>query len=320
MRAAIGCLLMACLGQATTSYLINLQANNGQYFCAQGGGGGSGDLVADRNSVGLWETFILDDLNDGSLQAGDPVALRARATGLYLCAYSGGGGDVVVNRIYVGGWETLTIGKSGGGTISSGNQIHLQVNNGQYLRALGGGGGQVYATGSSVGSYETFTITLSAAPSTLWSTPAYAPTYWNDASTIQFNNNCYNYAVNRRTDTFAQPGRAAGAMYGSLTTTALYNAAMADGLEPTSYGATPPEGKSKIAIAVWTGVDYHLFRLDSGGNWSHKPGSTSATNLDNSGNPITNPETADRGPYTAFAGFFLVPSDSSQGQGLANIN
>ncbi|MEI6103132.1 MAG: hypothetical protein WCP70_04235, partial [Methanothrix sp.] len=34
---------------------IALRANNGQYFCAEGGGGSV--VVANRNAVGAWETF-----------------------------------------------------------------------------------------------------------------------------------------------------------------------------------------------------------------------------------------------------------------------
>ena len=47
--------------------------------------------------------------------------------------------------------------------------------------------------------------------------PLYEPDWWNDGGQIQFNNNCYNYGSNYRTDTYAQPGRAAGAMYTSLS-------------------------------------------------------------------------------------------------------
>ena len=54
--------------------------------------------------------------------------------------------------------------------------------------------------------------------------------------------------------------------------------------------------------------------------WTHKPGGTPATNLDNSGNPISNPETADRGGYTDFCGYLCSCSDSTEGNGHENIN
>ena len=40
--------------------------------------------------------------------------------------------------------------------------------------------------------------------------------------------------------------------------------------------------------------------------WTHKPGSTPATALDNAGQPIADPRTADRGPYTEFCMFMVV--------------
>jgi hypothetical protein len=36
--------------------------------------------------------------------------------------------------------------------------------------------------------------------------PLYEPDWWNDGAQRQFNNNCYNYATNYRSDTFAQSG------------------------------------------------------------------------------------------------------------------
>jgi len=41
--------------------------------------------------------------------------------------------------------------------------------------------------------------------------PLYEPAWWNDSGQKQFGNNCYNYSTNYRSDTFAQPGLAAGA-------------------------------------------------------------------------------------------------------------
>ena len=60
--------------------------------------------------------------------------------------------------------------------------------------------------------------------------PLYEPAWWNDAGQKQYNNNCYNYATNYRTDTFAQPGRANGAMYTSLSCPSVRAGAIADDL------------------------------------------------------------------------------------------
>jgi hypothetical protein len=54
------------------------------------------------------------------------------------------------------------------------------------------------------------------------------------------------------------------------------------------------------------GYDYHWYRLDKDGMWSHKPGGTPARNTDNANNVIADPRVADRGPYVEFCGFFTV--------------
>ena len=45
--------------------------------------------------------------------------------------------------------------------------------------------------------------------------------------------------------------------------------------------------------------DYHWYRLDGNGYWSHKPGGTCATNRDGRGKRIKDPRRADNGliPY-----------------------
>jgi hypothetical protein len=62
-----------------------------------------------------------------------------------------------------------------------------------------------------------------------------------------------------------------------------------------------------VALVVAPGPgfnDFHWFRKQSGGFWGHKPGGTAARNVDNSGVLITDPQTANRGPYTQFCGYF----------------
>ena len=153
--------------------------------------------------------------------------------------------------------------------------------------------------------------------------PPYVPSFWNNTASIQNTNNCYNYATNTRTDTFAQPGRYSGAW---CTTSGCVNAATIsgytanDGLSPSTASSTCASGMDKVALVIWPGFDYHFYRLDSDGKWSHKPGQTPARNTDNSSALITNPETANRGNYTVFAGYFCTCSSATQGAGGAHIN
>lgn len=134
------------------------------------------------------------------------------------------------------------------------------------------------------------------------------PGFWNDDATTLRNNNCYNYASNWRTNTFAQPGRGVGAMYTAVTCAEVTRAALADGMH-RRYDCFPDTEKPRplVALVVAPGpsfIDYHWYRLQSEPFWGHKPGGTAARNTDNSGVVITNPETANRGPYTQFCGYF----------------
>lgn len=138
--------------------------------------------------------------------------------------------------------------------------------------------------------------------------------WWNDNGTRQFNNNCYNYASNYRTDTFAQPGKAAGKQYTSLSGCAVAAGkisvkagAMADALidNPTANNICPTVGHL-VALVIAPNADFHWYRKGNNGFWTHKPGSTAATNLDNSGNKIADPRTANRGIYTQFCTFMTI--------------
>jgi len=61
-----------------------------------------------------------------------------------------------------------------------------------------------------------------------------------------------------------------------------------------------------MALVIWPGVDYHWYRHQMGGFWGHKPGSTAARNIDNSGVVVVNPETCNRGGYTNFCSYFYA--------------
>jgi len=137
--------------------------------------------------------------------------------------------------------------------------------------------------------------------------PLYEPGWWNDGGQRQFNNNCYNYASDYRTDIFAQPGRAAGAMYTALTCASVRPAAVADALiaSPTANNRCPREGHL-VALVIAPGIDFHWYRKGRNGYWSHKPGSTPVVNVDNSGQLIPDPRTANRGMYTQFCTFMVV--------------
>jgi hypothetical protein len=137
---------------------------------------------------------------------------------------------------------------------------------------------------------------------------AFNPGFWNNDANVRANNNCYNYASNWRTDTFAQPGRGCGNQYRAITCDEVGRGALCDGMHHR-FDCFPDSEKPRylVALVIAPGpgfVDFHWFRKQREGFWGHKPGGTAARNYDNSGNIIYNPETADRGPYTIFCGYF----------------
>lgn len=137
--------------------------------------------------------------------------------------------------------------------------------------------------------------------------PLWEPAWWNDGGQVQHNNNCYNYATNYRTDTYAQPGKANGAMYTAINCAEVKAGAIADALldSPSANNKCPKEGHL-VALVVGPNWDFHWYRKGRNGYWTHKPGGTQATQLDNSGNLIADPRTADRGNYTNFCSFMTV--------------
>lgn len=131
---------------------------------------------------------------------------------------------------------------------------------------------------------------------------AYNPSYWNDSSRIK-KANCYAYAMDVlcNKEMKLQPGELAGSQWTSLTASNIISAAKKDGpylgngrtLKTTSANATSTKKSYKVALVLGS-YDYHWYVQNSDGYWSHKPGLSYATDVDASGNYITNPKTCDR--------------------------
>lgn len=141
-------------------------------------------------------------------------------------------------------------------------------------------------------------------------TAPFNPAFWN-APEVQPYNNCYNYATNLATDTYAQPGRAHGyAIPPTCTCAEVAHGAELDGYRADG-NCQPPTTTDRWLVALVTGTfpggirDYHWYRLQSEGFWGHKGGEGPATNLDNAGHIIYDPQTCDRGYYTNWCGYYL---------------
>ena len=142
------------------------------------------------------------------------------------------------------------------------------------------------------------------------SAPLYDPEKWNANHFTRDNNNCYNYANDIVTNTFAQPGRGSNfIIFGRPECSNIGAAADHDGEISVPAPDTIPTEGHFIALVIWPGHDFHWYRLDSNGMWSHKPGSSAAINTDSSGELISDPISCNRGPYKDFCGFYhCIPS------------
>ncbi len=166
----------------------------------------------------------------------------------------------------------------------------------------------------------------------------YEPDNWNKKEITQYQlpkqylkdkTNCYSYAVNAQINPTTgilepmQPGEASkkDIKYDDLINiNLLISVIKADAkvlgfvFESIDDNTECPEGCYKIAFAIDNQepiYDYHWYRQNSDGTWSHKPGSKEVTNLDYSGKIIMDPRKANRNAgngvnYNVFVGFFVV--------------
>ena len=80
--------------------------------------------------------------------------------------------------------------------------------------------------------------------------------------------------------------------------------------EPIDRDDVCSEGTYKIALVLDPGNDYHFYRQNSDGTWSHKRGTTEVINIDASGDIIYDPKYANRNygsiNYSVFMGYYKV--------------
>jgi hypothetical protein len=154
----------------------------------------------------------------------------------------------------------------------------------------------------------------------------YNSSLWSDP--VEGYSNCYAYAIDNQLTKMGllwykqQPGEYVGIYLDSSDCDedgeAIIDAAEADFRE---YGIENnqemvfmsvdryevcPQGTYKIALVTAPNIDYHWYRQDSDGLWSHKQGTAPVSRTDESGNLIFDPKIADRGEYTEFIGYFAV--------------
>jgi len=134
----------------------------------------------------------------------------------------------------------------------------------------------------------------------------------------QADNNCYDYANDIVTNSFAQPGRGSGrCAHGARpcvpnTCEDVKNAAVSDGLRwiGRDLPKTLPAKGHYVSLHIWPKSNFHWLRMDEDGTWSHKPGGSAVRHVDNKGKIITDPGKADVSPWSDHCGYMLtVPSE-----------
>lgn len=170
------------------------------------------------------------------------------------------------------------------------------------------------------------------------SEPNYDADKYNNNKQIQLNHNCYDYSMrvidpkqlvqcrgrsrSRCRPGFHQPGGTHG-LSSILQQENGRSCKVVDylmrkdipDLEPTTFTAKCPVGKSKIALVVHPGEDYHFYSQNKDGMWTHKDGGNPVKWFDAEHMAIWNPETAARDyrpkgsylNYTDFCGFYCAP-------------
>jgi hypothetical protein len=141
--------------------------------------------------------------------------------------------------------------------------------------------------------------------------PEFNPDLYNKHKGVKEAQNCFAYAFDYRRlpkkctkdscpVSFPQPGRASGYPKWSKVNGKRCPDLMArlfgdvPDLKVSSFEGRCPKKYSKIALVVDPDEDYHFYRLDSNGYWSHKPGATDVTHLDATKRPIYDPQLASR--------------------------
>ena len=94
-----------------------------------------------------------------------------------------------------------------------------------------------------------------------------------------------------------------------VTAEDLHDFIIEDGLLPTDLDNADPAQNHVVAVVYGDGDDYHYYRWDIDGTWSHKPAKGLPRNTDRSGSVIESPETCTRPRYKTFIGYFEVPKN-----------
>ena len=119
----------------------------------------------------------------------------------------------------------------------------------------------------------------------------YSPDFWNTFS-MQRSNNCYSYAINRPYISVDHPlvfNTPSG-----LSCSRVNNILENSNIKKIDPSGNCPAGYHKISLFIDPGKDFHFYRQEKNGLWTHKRGTRNIESVDSDGLQITNPEEASR--------------------------
>lgn len=162
--------------------------------------------------------------------------------------------------------------------------------------------------------------------------PDYNPSKYNKHAGLKNSQNCFAYAFHHTylpkhctkdscNASFHQPGIKSGhprwSEVNGKRCPDLLGRLLGDvpSIRLSTFTKRCPKKMTKAAVVTDENEDYHFYRQDSNGYWSHKPGSTDVTNKDADGRFIYDPALASRFypktglDYKNFCGYFCLPAD-----------
>jgi len=160
---------------------------------------------------------------------------------------------------------------------------------------------------------------------------------YNKKWQLRESHNCYSYLLNLKSPEAenlcmmeyenlnycrrSQPGYAAGydvLEKENLTCPEVMMRTLADNpeIKPTTFEQPCELDSYKGALVVDPGNDYHYYRLNDEGYWTHKAGYKPSSAYDAKGKLIYNPQEASRNygrlNYSDFCGYFCVPRQNTK--------
>ena len=167
---------------------------------------------------------------------------------------------------------------------------------------------------------------MNYAPINNCSGPLWEPKLWNNLNDIPHlkKTNCYEYAFNyiSHSEEKLQPGELSSGKFKDYSCESIIRKMKEDysDVKDSYFREKLDCTRYKIALVIDTNDnDYHFYRQDTNGLWSHKTCTNDVSRLDANGDIIINPEYCDRDyttvnkkedehNYNLFCGYFSIPN------------